>query len=678
MPQGRLDEKAFNMELASALAEHNRMAAIEAETSGKLRDPPGKRGLQPDVTVVRAGRESVLVENKYDNTPESQLTTQCEQRLERRWADGQPVRAVVGVLTPERMATSPDVAAAIRAASDFRWAAWTADAGRLPETGWLGGTPSELAGFIDRVGAEASDTEQHTSAVRESLDASATLITSHPSASQAFGAVLLQQPGVQTNRMALAVMFNAVVFQSHIAKHHSKVDSPSQMIGAGTVTQGQVLKEWARILNINYWPIFGISVELLQSVSDPAAAKQILDELFDTADAVAGVPGSQGLVGRIFGELIGDRKFLATFYTLPASAALLAEMATDRLRVQDWGNRDEVAALQVADMACGTGALLTAAYSRISERHMLAGGKPTEIHRQLIEESMIGCDIMPSAVHLTAARLSGEHPDVDYTCTRTWVMKYGLVPDAGGGKPVVKLGTLDLLHTEEEPALFGDGSIVTAARGEAPHTTAAIDEGSLDLVIMNPPFTRPTNHEGGHGDIPNPAFAAMGTDAATQKKMAAALKRLTNRIEPPRAGDGNAGLASNFVDLAHAKLKPGGVLALVLPAVAVSGDSWEQFRIMLSERYEDITITTISSTSIPEDQPTRLSKTARAFSADTGMGEALVVARKLDPSLRQPPMRSSALRQRRRHSLRCLVGPDRSQRASSLPEPPHRLSSMTT
>ena len=642
MPRAHLDEKAFNTELAAALAEHNRVAVIKPETSGTLRDLPGKRGSQPDVTVTRAGRERVLLENKYDNNPESQLTTQCEQRLERHWSNGRPVRAVVGVLTPARMATSADVATAIRAASDFRWAAWTADDMRLPETGWLAGTAAELAGFIDRVGAEASDTEQYTRAVMESLDASADLITSSQSASEAFGAALLQQPGVQTNRMAMAVMFNAVVFQSHIAKHHPDVDSPSQMVGDGIVTQGQVLQEWAKILDINYWPIFGISVELLRSVDDPAVAKQVLDELFGTADKVAAVPGSQGLVGRIFGELIADRKFLATFYTLPSSAALLAEMATERLTVNDWGNREEVAALQVADMACGTGALLTAGYSRLCERHMLAGGTPSKVHCQLIEESMIGCDIMPSAVHLTAARLSGEHPDIDYTCTRTWVMHYGLAPDVGGGKPVVKLGTLDLLHTEETPALFGDGSIVTAAKGQHAHTIAAIDDESVDLVIMNPPFTRPTNHEGAHGDIPNPAFAGMGTDAATQKKMSSALKRLTNKIDGFRAGDGNAGLASNFVDLAHAKLKPGGVLALVLPAVSVSGDSWEQFRIMLSELYEDVTITTISSTPIPQGQSTRLEKTARAFSADTGMGEALVVARKLRPQPEPTPDRRPA------------------------------------
>ena len=37
------------------------------------------------------------------------------------------------------------------------------------------------------------------------------------------------------------------------------------------------------------------------------------------------------LTGRIFQRLIADRKYLATFYTLPASAALLARLAVAKL-----------------------------------------------------------------------------------------------------------------------------------------------------------------------------------------------------------------------------------------------------------------------------------------------------------------------------------------------------------
>ena len=45
---------------------------------------------------------------------------------------------------------------------------------------------------------------------------------------------------------------------------------------------------------------------------------------------------------------------------------------------------------------------------------------------------------------------------------------------------------------------------------------------------------------------------------------------------------GNAGIASAFAALAHKKLKPGGVLALVLPLSVSAGLSWQGFRKMLA------------------------------------------------------------------------------------------------
>ena len=83
-------------------------------------------------------------------------------------------------------------------------------------------------------------------------------------------------------------------------------------------------------------------------------------------------------------------------------------------------------------------------------------------------------------------------------------------------------------------------------------------------------------------------------------------------------GNGNAGLASNFIDLAHVKTRFGGVLALVLPATFVSGSSWEGARRLLESEYENLTVLTIAAHG----------QTDRAFSADTGMAEALVVVTK--------------------------------------------------
>ena len=65
------------------------------------------------------------------------------------------------------------------------------------------------------------------------------------------------------------------------------------------------------------------------------------------------------LTGRIFQTLIADRKYLATFYTLPASAALLARLAVAKMEGVDWSDpKEAIGKLRIADFACGTGALL--------------------------------------------------------------------------------------------------------------------------------------------------------------------------------------------------------------------------------------------------------------------------------------------------------------------------------
>ena len=83
-------------------------------------------------------------------------------------------------------------------------------------------------------------------------------------------------------------------------------------------------------------------------------------------------------------------------------------------------------------------------------------------------------------------------------------------------------------------------------------------------------------------------------------------------------GHGNAGLASNFMDLGHRKLREGGVLALVLPFAFIQGRSWGNARQYLASAYRDLHIVSLATQGSSE----------RAFSADTGMAECLVVATK--------------------------------------------------
>ena len=146
-----------------------------------------------------------------------------------------------------------------------------------------------------------------------------------------------------------------------------------------------------------------------------------------------------------------------------------------------------------------------------------------------------------------------------------------------------------------------------------------LPHGGFDLVIMNPPFTRSTGHEAEKIGVPAPAFAGFATRDEEQRLMSRRLKTIRKLC---MAGHGNAGLASHFIDLAHAKLRqPGGVLALVLPASVLQGEAWSAARRLLDHHYGDITIVSIAATG-PTD---------RAFSADTHNAEVLVVATRQSP-----------------------------------------------
>ena len=226
----------------------------------------------------------------------------------------------------------------------------------------------------------------------------------------------------------------------------------------------------------------------------------------------------------------------------------------------------------------------------------------------MMEHVLTGLDIMPAATHLTCSMLSSSHPSLANGKSQIHTMPYG----SDGVR--THIGALDFLVFDHSYSLFATGESMAGIKSEShsQHSVKIADK-SCDLVIMNPPFTRPTNHEGSHAEIPIPSFAGFGTLLKDQRAMSKILRKCK-----PEFGHGNAGLASNFMDLGHRKLREGGVLALVLPFSLARGQGWEKARKALAANYADVHILSITTTG----------KTARAFSADTGMAECLVVATK--------------------------------------------------
>ena len=422
----------------------------------------------------------------------------------------------------------------------------------------------------------------------------------------------------QTRRMACAIIANALVFHERIAGMHPQVDPLAKVCGDGADNpQGEVLAAWNDILEINYWAIFAIAKDILEQLPSGEAAA-ILRRLRHTAQSLsaAGVDNAHDLTGRIFQRLIADRKYLATFYTLPASAALLARLAVAKMEGVDWSDPDAIGKLRIADFACGTGALLSAVYDEIAARHERTGGDPAELHQAMMEDVLYGCDVMPSAIHITGSTLSGVEPSIGFGTSRLYTMPYGRMKDDS-----VSIGSLELLSAEAVMPTINtsDPAMRTGSAGEetAAQVIADCPHESFDLVIMNPPFTRPGSDWEGSERAEDyiKHFRGLSTGLVTQKDMAKSLSRHTKST----CYHGYAGIASAFAALAHKKIKPGGVLALVLPLSAASGLSWEDFREMIGRRYTDLTVLTIADA---DDD-------ALSFSADTDMAECLVIARKL-------------------------------------------------
>ena len=254
----------------------------------------------------------------------------------------------------------------------------------------------------------------------------------------------------------------------------------------------------------------------------------------------------------MFQRLIADRKYLATFYTRPESAALLARLAVARLDSVDLSDAAAIGKLRVGDFACGTGALLSAVNDQIAARHERAGGDPELIHPVMMEEALYGCDVMPSAVHITSATLSGAQPEVGFGKSRLYTMPYGRLSDGS-----VALGSLEFLTAESQITLsnFSDPARRTGGNGDEATmpAVAEVPDAGFDLVIMNPPFTRAgSDWEGSSRDEDAiKQFRGLSTELETQRGMSDRLREFSRDT----CYHGYAGLASAFAALADRKLQ---------------------------------------------------------------------------------------------------------------------------
>ncbi len=618
----RQDEQNANIALGALLDGMMPTCAVRAENTRVI---VGQPGLKPDILITAPDRAPVVIEAEF--MPAASVERDATDRLGLVVEDGRrPIEAAIALRYPERLEFSDDMSAAMRDAR-LEYAVFHPDGTRFPESGWLSGSPSDLAELARLVSVPREAVERATNALQEGIENAVAVMDDmralKPFITPRIADLLGMADVPQTRKMACAIIANAMVFHDRVAGIHSGVRPLAMVCGADVANpKAETIAAWNHILEINYWPIFAIARDVVTQLPSREAAR-ILRRLYLTAGEVesSGASVAHDLTGRIFQRLIADRKYLATFYTLPASAALLARVAVAKMGV-DWSDADAIAGLRIGDFACGTGALLSAVYERVAVEHENAGGDSARLHPAMMEEVLYGCDVMPSAIHITGSTLSGMQPTVGFEQSRLYTMPYGRQENRS-----VSIGSLELLQASSAMTLFNmsDPVLRTGSAGEetAAQVQVEIPDGGFDLVIMNPPFTSNTKHYDAGDGVLNAAFAAFSASEKDQSDMARILRRRARGT----AYHGHAGLGSAFAALADRKVRAGGVIAFVLPFTAITGSSWAKFREMIAGRYTDVTILSIAANG--RDM---------SFSSDTGMAECLVIGRKVKDS-EKPAMR---------------------------------------
>jgi hypothetical protein len=388
-------------------------------------------------------------------------------------------------------------------------------------------------------------------------------------------------------------------------------------------------KEWEKIRKVNYLPIFNLASSVCSCLPTSPESDGVLKKLIEaTLNVVSsGVLLKHDLMGRIYHKLLlkTTGKYYAAYYTSIPAAWILCNLSAKTSNPElkwNFESLESIKDFRIIDPSCGSGTLLSGIYMALKDKYIFdlykAGG-PVDLdldnfHKIMLEYVLNGWDILDYAGHLTLTTLALHNPDSAFVSSNIYVLPIG-----DTGKQTLYLGSLDYLDTtREQRLLFKEYMTLPKKKGLdiEKEKMLSVPKQSMDIVTMNPPFSRSAQ--------PNIKFGFV--EEKTMIDMNKKLRKLGSDLE--YKGIGKAGLGAYFIILADQLLRPGGRLALVIPRSILSGPSWEEIRkrVFLSG-YE---IEYIVSNYDPGDK--KLSIQPWNWSENTNLGEVLIVARKTNKS----------------------------------------------
>ena len=343
-------EPTINDALAAVLRTTRRAwsapGIVSSENTGMLQGS----NRRPDILVTESNVSPVVIETEV--LPAATVEQEAASRLgEELSANGRKILSSIAVRLPLRLRNKSGHAlqAELAAANDLEVALFTgiapANAKRWPGSGWILSSVADLSILTQSASVPPDLIDQAANHLVEGVSFAAGLLqevsATNPGAIHKISEQLRQEDGEQTRRMSTTILANAFVFQETLAGGPgdlANVRSIEELrSGADGLTKAVVLAEWRKILKVNYWPIFDIARRILETIPLPNC-NVLIERLAVTADKLLQnrLMSSHDLTGAVFQRLIADRKFLAAFYTTPASASLLIGLAITPDRPPCW------------------------------------------------------------------------------------------------------------------------------------------------------------------------------------------------------------------------------------------------------------------------------------------------------------------------------------------------------
>ena len=393
----------------------------------------------------------------------------------------------------------------------------------------------------------------------------------------------------------------------------------------------KLTREWQRIMQIDFLPIFNPAVESIYAIQETgktSGLERALHQITAEAERIAETYADMGAdhAGPLFNRVIGNQASDGAFFTRPVAASIAARLTLDACGEQDWINPEVWRQHRTVDLACGSGTLLAAMLTDMKRRAREQGADEdiiAQLQRVAVEDVMKGMDINPVSLQLAAAQLTAGNKDVRYRKMGLYLMPYGPSQDDPAR---VSAGTLELLGQKEIVKRDGELDIPDTAIGSQSvwgHSDDADLEDAVGaarntrIIIMNPPFTNRSNI--------GEKFP-KGTQTALRAR-ADLLEQNLIQADPAltKFADKNS-IGPLFVALAdHCVERSDGVLTMINPTIALTTPSGQRERLELAQRFHIHTVLT-------SHQPQNIN-----MSQHTSINESIVVMQRHAGS--KPPTR---------------------------------------